>query len=326
MRRGVILCAILLLSSGAFAQETKPANPLPDQFEIGTYTFSDVGATENYDILVVKGREGQDASVQKVSLTPAHACVLPAKLEVASGFSQSIPELLGGLNPCAIPEAELDQELKPNGRRPRLSYSGIAMRVQCGGQTRVIRSDILDRDAKPLPAWDMNRTWTQQLLLDLSMAVPRAANKAVPIGLNEGQISAGEPDSEELRDLWAGKYDALFPNAPDKPSELYRAAQEPLPRPTIRLVSSEPVAPEILILPVYPRLARLTRTEGAVSFHFEIDPTGRITNLIFESGDSFLLRPAVAQVVNRWSFPETAAGHQVHATIEFETNCPRQLR
>lgn len=200
------------------------------------------------------------------------------------------------------------------------------MQVQCGGQTRVIRSDILDKDAKPLPAWDMNRTWTQQLLIDLSTVVPRATNKPVPIDLKEGQISVETDHSQELRDLWAGKYDALFPNAPGKPSQIYRAAEEPLPHPTIRLVSSEPVVPGILILPSYPRLARLTRTEGTVSFRFDIDPTGRITNLVFESGDSFLLRPAVAQAVTLWSFPDTAAGHQVHATIEFETNCPRQLR
>lgn len=325
MRRGVILCAILLLSSGAFSQN-ESTTPLPDQFEIGIYSFSDVGAIENYEVLVVTGKKGRDPSVQKVSLTPAHACVLPAKLEIASGFSEPIPELLGGLNPCTIPEEELLQEVRRAGKFPSLSHSKTEMRVQCGDQTRVIRSDILDKNAKPLPEWDMKRTWTQQLLLDLSTVVPRTMDKPVPIDLKEGQISAGADNSQGLRDLWAGKYDQLFPNAPGKPSEFYRAAQQPLPLPTIRLVSSEPVTPEILILPVYPRLARLTRVEGDVSFHFDIGPTGRVANVIFESGDSFLLRPAVARTVSRWNFPDTAAGHQVHATIEFETNCPRQLR
>ncbi|HLJ42545.1 MAG TPA: energy transducer TonB [Candidatus Acidoferrales bacterium] len=251
---------------------------------------------------------------------------MPAKLEVASGFSQSIPELLDGLNPCSIPEEELPRELKPKGRVPALSYSRIAMRAECGGHARVIRSDILDRDIKYVPpSWAPNRTWTGQLLLELAAAVPRAENKTVPIVPDRTENSEPAIDSPELHALKAGKYDALFPNAPGKPSELYRAGEKPLPRPTVRLVSSDPVAPEIVILPVYPRLARLTGEQGLVSFRFDVDAAGKATNLTFGNTD-YWLRQAVENAVNRWNFPDTAAGHQVHATIEFETNCPRQLK
>jgi len=47
--------------------------------------------------------------------------------------------------------------------------------------------------------------------------------------------SAKDSDSQALRELGAGKYDELFKGAPDKPSELYQAAQTRPPAPTVRV-------------------------------------------------------------------------------------------
>jgi protein TonB len=128
--------------------------------------------------------------------------------------------------------------------------------------------------------------------------------------------------SAALRDLAAGRYDGLFQDAPDKPSELYRASQIPPPIPTIRLISSVPVQPKDFTEPTYPPLARMAHVEGTLSFRLTVDSNGGPGDPIFESG-SPLLRGAATEAVKKWRFPSDSAGEEVEARMEFNLNCPK---
>jgi len=167
-------------------------------------------------------------------------------------------------------------------------------------------------------------SWTIALLQRMDSAVGPGAidtQRIFPtIGTDERPPNVSR--NEVLQDLSAGKYDALFQDAPDKPSDLFRASQIPAPLPNIRLVSSVPLLPEAFVPPGYPPLARLARIEGMLSFKFTIDNDGGTTNLTFENGHP-LLRGVVTEAVNHWKFPTTAAGKEINSTIEFVLNCPK---
>jgi|SRR5580658_104027 hypothetical protein len=148
MRRSVIPCAVLVLSSAAFGQTHSAAPAPPDQFEIGRHTFFDFGPPSDYYELFVVRPTVNGTSIERITLTPSvDSCTRQAKLEVASAsINESIAALLGSTNPCAIPEKELRRELKRCKKCLVFSGADVAMEVECGGQSRVIRSDILDKD------------------------------------------------------------------------------------------------------------------------------------------------------------------------------------
>lgn len=129
--------------------------------------------------------------------------------------------------------------------------------------------------------------------------------------------------SSILQALSSGKYDALFKDAPDKPSDLYQAAQIPPAIPGVRLQNSAPFQPATVILPKYPALDRVAHVEGSVSFEIEVDGNGGVRSIAFQSGNP-LLRGAVQDAVSRWSFPEAAFNNHIEATIAFALNCPPQ--
>jgi TonB family protein len=199
------------------------------------------------------------------------------------------------------------------------------MQVQCGTQSRLIRSDILDRDMfDPTTKTPEHTSWTIALLQRLDSAVGPGAIDTQQIfpTLETDKQPPSISGNETLQDLSAGKYDVLFQDAPDKPSDLFRASQIPAPLPKIRLVSSVPFLPDVFVQPVYPPLARMARVEGVLSLKFTIDNGGGTTNLNFESGHP-LLRGVVTEAVNHWKFPTAAAGKEINATIEFVLNCPK---
>jgi hypothetical protein len=334
MRRSVIVCAVLTLCSALFLctpalpQKHSITLPLPSQFVIGRHTFFDFGPPTDFYELFIVHQTVSGTSIERITLTPpGNICIAPAKFETVSRAMSGTPaELLGSTNPCTIPEKELRGELKRC--KNCLVFSGVkvVMQVQCGTQTRLIRSDILDRDMfDPTTKTPKHTSWTIELLQRLDSAVGPGVIDAVrifPIPETD-QPAASTPDSGILRELSAGKYDPLFQEAPDKPSDLYHASQIPRPLPKIQLVSSVPLQPDVFVQPVYPPLARMARVEGALSFKFSINNDGGATSLIFESGHP-LLRGAVADAVNRWRFPKDSAGQQVEAKIEFILNCPSQ--
>lgn len=332
MRLGAVAGVLLLLSGIPMPREHRPAPALPDRFTIGRHTFFDVGAPTDYYELFFVGPAGGGTSIERITLTPeVNACIMPAKVEVASAIIKEPPaSLIGATDPCSIPEKELNRELKRRKNYVVFSGADVTMQVQCGDKVRVIRSDILDRDMfDPHPNTPEHTAWTMRLLGKLDDAVgPNVMEKPVFPLLGNTDSQLHDSGSAASRDIGSGKYDGLFVGAPDKPSEVYRAAQKPPPPPpTVRLVDSSPAEPIDPVLPRYPPIARLAHVEGTVTFTIEINSEGRPTPFVFwlEKGPP-LLAGSVQNAVRDWRFPPGAPSRQVRATIEFALNCHSQAK
>ena len=268
MRYGVIVCAVLALAGEALSQKSHVTSIQPNQFEIGRRTFFDFGPPFNYYELFIVRPAASGASIERIIVTPpGNVCLAPAKVEIArSSIDESPSSLLGSKSLCSIPEKELQRELKRCKHCLVFSGANVVMRVQCGTQTRFIRSDILDRDLfDPAAKTPEHTSSTIRLLGRLDNAVgPGVMDKPMFEIPNEGKAIAKDSDSAVLQDLSAGKYDELFKGAPDKPSELYRAAQNLAPAPSVRLLNSIPFSPEVFVQPSYPAIARMASIEGIV--------------------------------------------------------------
>jgi hypothetical protein len=326
MKCGVVACAILFLCNTAIAEDRNSKAPQPEQFEIGRLTFFDFGPPfDFYEIFIVRPATA-GTSIERITLTPpGHECSSTAKIEVASALiTESVATLFGATNPCAIPEKALRRERKRCKKCLALSGADVVMQVQCGTETRLIRTDILDSDwFDAAPHTPEHTSWTIQLLGHLDKALgPGGMDKPIFPMPENGETGKNVVRSRTLPDVGAGEYDALFHGASDKPSDLYRAAKNPPAPPTVRLLKSGvPLPPELVIPKDYPPLARVTGIEGIVSFTIEVSSDGSATNLVFSDGHP-LLRPSVTDVVSRWRFPEESAGQQIQITIEFALNCP----
>jgi hypothetical protein len=324
MRWHLVFWTILFVSIPALAGDRHPASPPPSQFEIGRHTFFDFGPPSDfYDVFLVHPTAA-DTSIERISFTPpGDACFQPAKVEIRStSVKESVAMLLGTVNPCTIPEKELHRELKRCKKCMSFSGANVTMQVRCGDQVRTIRSDILDKDMFDKAANTPEHTsWTMRLLARLDQATGPGAMEqpmfAIPAETKAPAISASEI-SEEIS---SGKYDGLFEGAPDKPSDLYRASQKPMPASTVRLLSSSPLQPEVFVQPNYPPLARLAHVEGSVSFKVGVNPDGSTKDFVVNGGHP-MLRGVVEQAVAGWKFPKGSTDQQVQATIEFKLNCP----
>ncbi len=325
MRWHLVFWTILFVCIPALPRDRHPAFPPPNQFEIGRRTSFDFGPPFNfYDVFLVRPT-ANGASIERVTFTPpGNACVQPAKVEVRStSVNESVAMLLGQVNPCTIPEKELYRELKRCKKCLVFSGAYVAMQVQCGDQIRTIRSDILDKDMFDKAANTPEHTsWTMRLLTHLDQAAGLGVMEkpmfAIPA---ESEAPADSVPPEISAEISSGKYDVLFEGAPDKPSDLYRASQKPLPVPTVRLLSSSPIPPELFVEPKYPHIAKLAHIEGSVIFKVGVDPDGSTRDFLVDGGHP-MLRGVVEQAVADWKFPKWSAGQQVQATIEFKLNCP----
>jgi len=326
MRPDVIVCAVALLGAAVVHEGRQTAPTVPDRFTIGRHTFIDVGPPNDYyEILLVTPSTG-GSLVTKITLTPAtDICFMPAKIETISGSLPSSPrDLLGSVNPCAIPEKELTTELKRCKNCLVFSGADVAMQVQCGDRTRVVRSKVLDKDMfDPNPHTPEHTSWIMQLLNRLDqVAGPGVLDQPIfPALANDKTPVQNEASPAVLQDISAGKYDSLFHDTPDKPSDLYRAAQVRPVIPTVRLESSTPFQPLSFTLPKYPVIPRVAHVQGTVSVSFAVTAKGGVTNVSFESGPP-LLRASVEDAVSGWTFPEAAFEKQIHTTIVFDLNCP----
>ncbi len=300
----------------------------PDQFIIGRLSFFDFGPPSDYYDLFIVRPSGSGTSVERISLTPPgpSACLMPAKLEVASAtMSESVAELLGSTNPCAIQEKELSRERRRCRHCLVFSGANVVMQVSCGGQTRLIRSDILDRDMfDPSARTPPHTSWTMQLVGKLDKAAGPGVIEKPMFSVPDDKATAPVDVSSGLfEDLSAGKYDALFVGASEKASDLFQASQAPPPPPpTVRLVSSTPISPTTFVPPSYPVIARMAQVEGTVAFHVTVDSDGSPTAPLIDSGPR-LLWGAVQRSTASWRFAKQDAGKQVEMTIEFQSNCPK---
>ncbi len=308
----------------ANAQNSKVEVPLPDHFVIGRETFWDFGPPFYYlEILIVRPAKG-GTSVTRILLTPpSDRCFAPAKAEISSvSVTESVSGLLDKANPCSIPEKELRRELKRC--KHCLTFSGVhvTMQADCGNHRRLIRSDILDRDIyDPNPRTPQHTSWTMRLLSHLDAALgPGVPEKPVFSLPDEPDAEATELDPVVESQLVSGAYNELFPGADEKASQLYRDAHVVLPKPSVQLVSSIPFKPTEEIVPQYPPLARVTHTQGTVSFSVLLDAEANPTLPTFTQG-SPLLQAAIAEAVSRWKFPKEAANQLVSVVMEFSLNC-----
>src|SRR5216684_7277881 len=148
MRACVLGCVLAIMCHSALPQSRQSSPAQPEQFEIGRHTFVDFGPPFNFYELFIVRRAGDGSSIERITITPAgNECITPEKVETKSATtSDTVASLLGSTNPCTIPEKALRRELKR--RKKGLAFSGanVVMQVQCGAKTRLIRSDILDKD------------------------------------------------------------------------------------------------------------------------------------------------------------------------------------
>ena len=324
MRCGFVAFVAFVLCGGVLARDRREPS-LPSQFEIGRHTFIDVGPPNDYyEVLVVRSAPN-GASVERVTLTPTiDGCFQPAKAEVATGaLAVSVADLLGKTNLCTIPEKELRRERRRCKNCLVFSGANVAVQVQCGSATRIIRADVLDRDMfDPAPNTPEHTSWTMGLLSQIDAAVgPGVLDQPIFAIPGEGKKDVPARDSETLRDIGSGKYDELFKGAPDKPSDLYRAAQINPIVPIVHLVSSTPFRPENFVQPDYPPIAKLAHANGAVNFTVDVNADGSTANFAAESGSKWFFA-VTEQAASRWKFSPTAAGQKIHAVVEFKTNCP----
>jgi hypothetical protein len=311
---------------GAFvsaAEKKKPPVPAPESFILGWHTFIDIGPPFHfYEVLSVRP-DGAGTWVERITVTPpGDPCTQPATVETANAFlAVPVSGLLGGSNPCSIPEKALQKELKRCKKCLVFSGADITMSAQCGNQTRLIRMDILDRDMFDLaPNTPEHTSWAMTLLARLDQALgPGVLDR--PIFSVESQPVRTQAQSANLADLRRGAFDVLFRDAPDRPSELYLKAQEPPPPPpTVTLARISPVRPISETLPKYPPIARAARVSGLVSFTLDVTSDGAAHNFRLISGHP-LLRNAVEAEVTKWRFPADATGRSIEGAIEFSNNC-----
>jgi hypothetical protein len=323
MRQWLALFGLLIFCGLAPAQKTRSIAPVPTQFQVGRRTFFDFGPPFNYyDIFIVTETAGS-AFVERITLTPAaDKCIVPARMEVATGsLNESVASLLKR-NPCAIPQSALRRELK---RKKGSVFSGadVTMRVQCGSEQRLIKSAIFDRDMFDSRAKTPEHTSGMMFLLARLDRVlgPSVMDKPMfPLPSDDQQTGAQQSNS--LQEVGAGSYDVLFEGAPDRPSALYSEARNPAPFvPVVTLQSSSPIWPERFIPPLYPLLAKMVRVNALVTLTVDVNEEGAPSNIMFAPGN-LLLEGSVRAAVAQWKFPKNVTGLQVSVTIRFSFKCP----
>ncbi len=214
MRWTTTISVVVVLCCATLAQQHSTASPPPTQFELARHTFFDFGPPSDfYEIFVVRPVT-DGTSIERITVTPpGNVCMQPAKVEIASGTTQeSVEGLLGGTNPCLIPETELRRERKRCKKCLVFSGANVAMQVQCGRETRIIRSDILDKDMfDPAPDTPKHTSWTMSLLAKLDTATgPRVMDRPIFFIPNDKPSSPASPDSDAVHELSLGTYDAYF--------------------------------------------------------------------------------------------------------------------
>jgi outer membrane biosynthesis protein TonB len=146
-----------------------------------------------------------------------------------------------------------------------------------------------------------------------------------PIFPGLGTVTPPEPvvHSPDLEKLGTGEYDLLFSGAPDKASDIYKAAQTQSASPSVHLVSSSPFTPVEFIAPVYPRIAQLANASSQVIVQLRVAEDGAATDVQYKTEHAPLFQGATEDAIRKWNFPKEAAGQRIEVVIDFKTNCQR---
>lgn len=331
MRKAIAAAIAFLICGLAYSREGPSAQAPITEFEIGQHFFFDFGPPNDFYELFIVRSAGEKTAVQRISITPTgiNRCIAPTKVEAATALlDKSVAQLLGKENPCAIPERELRKELKRCKKCLVFSGAQVTMRVACGAQTRLIRSDVLDRDMfDPAPRTPEHTSWSMRLVEQLEAPLgPGVVDRPMfPAPEDAKPTGTALLDPALAQALAAGNYDALFPAAPDKPSKLYEQSLAHPPSPIVELVSGSPFTPDTFIPPQYPPLARLTHVEGAVCLKINVNENGVVSNVTVEAGHP-LLRQAATDAARRWEFPKGEPNRETQVTISFILNCPPESK
>jgi hypothetical protein len=297
-------------------------------FEITVDSFFDFGPPFHfYEIFVVRP-DSTGSSIKKINITPqGQKCISRPTVEIAEGhLSKSPSGLLNQEALCKIPRKELEKKRKDC--KHCLVFSGAIVFVQlhCGIETRLIRSDVLDRDMFDTRTRTPDRvSQTMQMLGDLRTATGKSPMDRPMFPDGSAPPDVSHKDDPDVAKLAAGGYDQLFPGVTDdaKLSTLYRDSLVPLPVPTIELTEIQPIRPEkIEIESKYPPIARLVNANSAVSFTAQLEADGSVSEVeTINSPFSSLFSAYVVDVVKKWKFLPSTGVQQVTGKIQFSTNC-----
>jgi TonB family protein len=311
---GAMLCGI-----GA-AQSAKVG--MPDSIVIARHTFFDIGPPfDFYEVIRVK-EQGDGLAIERALVTPlGPACGPLASVEMSSGtLHESISDLLGGKNPCTIPEKGLHRELKRCKHCLTFSGVNVTMQVSCGGTLRQLRMDILDRDLfDSAPHTPENTSWTMRMLGRLDKVLGPGVWDKPMFAIGDAKAEP-VPDTELVQGIRDAKYDALFGKGQLVSQIAIDAKKAPPPPPSVEIESVVPVAPVSPKIPIYPPIAKAARVEGAVNVTFDISPEGKVVNIAVVDGPK-LLQLSVTDGLSGWSFPPSAWGSSGRASIRFRRNC-----
>jgi TonB family protein len=322
------LALVFLASTVAGAEKQKTTPPMPPDFVIARRTFFDSGPPfDYYELFSVRPTE-HGSSVERLFLTPPGIeCPPHATLETSTALVQaSVPELLGGRNPCSIPEKSLRRELKRCKNCLVFSGAKVTIQVQCGGQTRRIRMDILDSDLFDCaPQTPEHTSWTMAVLGRLDKAGGPGVMEKPMLQIPKEAVPQAAPASATIEALARGEFDALFEPARDTPSILYAESQKEIPQPTVELIAAAPFKPVTHELPKYPPIARMARVQGQVNFRLTVGPAGQAIGVEMLTGAP-LFHSATREQVQKWTFGPEVAGQVFEGTIEFRANCSPPAR
>jgi hypothetical protein len=329
MRIVVTIGFVLVINCICMAQKQKSQEPFPTEVVIGRDSFIDIGPPFNYYDLTFLRSEGEKTDVERISLTPpADACYPRAEIAIAHvSLSEPLSSVLQGTNPCTVPEKALKDELKRRNKGLVFSGMNVSIQVACTGGVRVMRADILDRDIFDAhPSTPQYTAWSRALFDKLDQATgDHPWDKPIfPVS----EVSPAAPpalQSAALQAIAEGRFDAIFGSTPERPSALYRMAQNVFRKPFIELTSSEPFRPTEYTDPVYPPIAKAARVQGSVEFHLTIGSGGLAKDIAIDSGPRMLWQ-AVSDAIAKWKFSTIDSGEIIHGSIRFGLNCAEESK
>jgi Gram-negative bacterial TonB protein C-terminal len=318
--KGILVAAIMAWSCGTSAAQSGSV-AMPDSLVIARDTFWDIGPPFSYYDLIRITKTSQGLSLDQALVTPhGQGCLQPATVEERSVVLQkTMPDLLEGRNPCAIPEKDLHREIKRCKKCLVFSGVNVTMQATCSGKDRQLQMNILDRDIydsrTPTPT---NTSWSMRVLSTLNESLG-PGSEAKPMFQIDAAPHHDVPNTPLVESIRDGRYDSLFGSDAHLAAIVHEAEQPPLPPPSVELETVEPATPASMDAFRYPPIAVAAHVEGEVTASFEVDADGKAQKISLEGPG--LLQLSVSDAISHWKFPESAWGKAGQAAVRFHLNC-----